>query len=754
MIHFPVLFSTRLQLVLFCFLCVSAPFFAAAQRDTVKKIALKELTVTASLASSKMPLAFANVDKQTLRQNDFGQDVPYLLQMTPSVVASSDAGTGFGYTGIRIRGTDATRINVTIDDVPINEAETQIVYWVDLPDFVASVDQIQIQRGVGTSTNGAGAFGGSINLSTKAFHPDRYVSYSGTAGAFNTLKNTLSFGSGVLANRLILEARLSKLNSDGYIQRGSSDLASAYFSGLYFTDKSSIRLNAFTGKEITYQAWGGVPAQYIGVDSLRNFNPLGTEKPGAPYKNQIDHYVQSHVHIAAARQFSDRLNGVLTLHYTKGAGYYEEYKAAQSLAPYNLGAPTDTSDLVRRLWLNSDFYGAVYSLSYKDARFESVAGGAWNNYISRHFGEVTQLINPGAGVTNIPPGTQPYYSDNNHKNDFNVYAKTTFQASPVLNLFMDLQYRRASYALSGTVDGGRNLNFKVPFNFFNPKLGLSYTPDPQNLYYLSFAVANREPNRDDYVAANENALPRSERLYDLEAGYKYQAGPWKLGANGYYMSYKDQLGLTGQINDVGAPIHANIPVSDRLGLELEAAVRISGRFRLNANLTLSRNQIKNFTEYVDNWDKGSQDTFYRGNTPIAFSPSLISALETSYDLIKNKNQTLTAALSNKWVSRQYIDNAGNENTSLPAYDQTDVKVIWSIKKINKWGFKDVSVKLLISNLFDRRFSTNAWTYRYISASDYRADNYYTRSEGANVYNQTGYFPQALRAGFLSVSFSL
>ncbi|MEO0042981.1 MAG: hypothetical protein RL329_2429, partial [Bacteroidota bacterium] len=533
--------------------CICLPVLAWTQNGSLlDTLELKTITISATFASEKMPITRTDLHAAALRRQDFGQDIPYLLRTTPSVVETSDAGIGFGYTGLRIRGTDASRINVTIDGIPLNDAESQNVYWVNLPDFAASTDQIQVQRGVGTSTNGAGAFGATINLATDKVLKTKSLRYDGNFGSFNSQKHGLNYHSGILKDKFYFNARFSKINSDGYLQRSASDLKSWYVAGTYFTPRMTLKIKAFGGHEVTQQAWSGVPAQYINIDSLRRYNIEGTEKTGEPYPNQVDNYRQTHVHLTFAQaekmdtQGDDMVKQSLSAHYTRGLGFYEQYKANQKVTNYYLPFfnQTDTflySDLIRRLWLDNHFGGFIYSIYYKNEEWDLTTGGSSNIYEGKHFGEVLHVIRN--------PYQKPirYYENNSFKTDYNVFFKTNYSFNEHWNGFLDLQGRKVKYEMHGLDKNLRVLNKEVSYSFFNPKIGLFYTSEKSKIYG-SFAVANREPSRDDLVEARRAELPKSERLLNTEIGYKYLINNGFISANFYNMFYNNQLVLTGQIN--------------------------------------------------------------------------------------------------------------------------------------------------------------------------------------------------------------
>ncbi len=713
--------------------------------DTIKTIDLQQVTITATMASDNTPMTFTNINKATIRKNDYGQDVPYLLKSTPSVVETSDAGAGIGYTGLRIRGTDATRINVTIDGIPINDAESQGVYWVNMPDMAASTSMIQIQRGVGTSTNGAGAFGATVNMVTNALQPTRYMNYAGSMGSFNTQKHSVSAGTGILAKHFAFDVRSAFIQSDGYVDRASSDLRSFYVSGLYFNNKSSLKLKVFSGHEKTYQSWYGIPYSYLNDTLLRTYNPAGTEKSGTPYDNQVDNYRQSHIHLVFNHQFNPNWKANISLHYTRGKGYYEEYKAKQKLKNY-FSDKKDTSDLIRRLWLDNNFYGGIYSLTYEKKNFSSTLGGGYNIYKGFHYGSVIWLErrSPFEGQSALG-----FYESTSKKTDFNIYEKINYALSKNVNAYIDVQYRQIAYNTEGIDRRKRDITRALNYHFFNPKIGFLLGNTEGGQLYASFGIANREPNRNDITDAEKNKIPQSERLSDAELGWRLKTDKAQLGFNGYYMTYKNQLVITGNINDVGEQIRQNVPKSYRAGVEVEAAYALGTQWQLNWNAAFSQNKVIDFTENRDNWDTGSQDIIKHGKTNLALSPSTVLNSEIVYMPIKSDKYDISLSLSTKYIGKQYLDNTSNDNTILPSYGYTDFKIYYQ----THWGLiKNVTFKLLVNNIFDAKYANNAWVYRFNSPSyDPRPDDPYARSEGGNTYNLTGYFPQAGRNYLLGVS---
>jgi iron complex outermembrane recepter protein len=716
--------------------------------DTIKTVDLQQVTVTATMATTTTPVTFTNLSKEQIRRSDFGQDIPYLLKTTPSVVETSDAGAGIGYTGLRIRGSDATRTNVTIDGIPLNDAEGQGVYWVDLPDLSASSSMIQIQRGVGTSTNGAGAFGATINLITNGLRPEKYFNYTGGIGSFGTLRNAISAGTGLMNHKFAVDMKLSSITSNGYVDRAASNLQSLYLSGLYLFKNGSLKAKLMTGKEKTYQSWYGIPSVYL--DSLRTFNPAGTEKSDSPYANQTDNYQQTHVHLVYNQQFTPNWRGNISAHYTKGKGYYEEYKASQKLKTYSELLPKDTTDLVRQLWLDNDFYGAVFSAIYEKKGLEWTTGGSWNEYDGNHFGKVIWYKNYNPKTPNI--NNAEFYRSTSNKTDVNIYSKLNAPITAQLNGFIDLQLRAINYTTLGIDRKKRDISRNKNYVFFNPKFGLNYVSTEGAKLYASFAIANREPNRNDLIDAEIAYLPVSERLYNTEIGWRKTTENANFGVNFYHMQYKNQLAVTGAINDVGEQIRANVADSYRAGIELEAAFKLSNQLIVNSNATFSQNKIRNFTENIDNWDKGGQDVFNRGTTDLALSPNAILNLELRYSILKNDKSELSFTPSVKYVGKQFLDNSSNENTILNAFNYTNFQLFYATKLTNNKAIKSLTIKLLIANVFNQKYVNNGWTYRFTSPSyDPRPDDNYARSEGKNVYNLSGFFPQAGRYYSLGAS---
>ena len=681
---------------------------------------LEPLEVKAVRASSRSPFTKTDLEKFQVEKNNLGQDLPFLLDQTPSVVVNSDAGNGVGYTAMRIRGTDATRINVTLNGIPYNDAESQGTYFVDLPDFASSVHSIQIQRGVGTSTNGSGAFGATINVRTNELIEKPYGELNNSYGSFNTWKNTIRTGTGLLNNHFTIDARLSRISSDGYIDRASSNLQSFYFSTAYINNKTSLRLNVISGKEKTYQAWYGIDESILPTN--RTFNPAGTEKPGIPYNNQTDNYLQTHYQLFFNQAISEDLSLNIATFLTRGKGYYEEYKADQTYADYGLTnfiAGTDTvttTDLIRQRWLDNYFYGQTFALQYKKSNDEITFGGSWSKYDGDHFGNV---IWANAAI----PKDHEYYRYPALKTDFNFYAKWLHELKNNFNFFGDMQFRQVSHTMNG-FEGNPLLNIKKSFNFLNPKTGISYVHNGWNAY-LSYALAGKEPNRDDFQASNLQQ-PKPEILHDFEAGIHQKTAHYTYGATLYYMLYKNQLVLTGKVNDVGAFTRVNVPNSYRAGIELEGGVVITSWLHATANASFSQNKIQSFTEYLTEYDDdlGTQNAIEHHNTNIAFSPSIITSGTITTLPVKN----LELSFTGKYVGRQYLDNTQDKIRSLHAYYTQQVKADYTIKH---FLFSDWKIIAQVNNLFNTKYEPNGATYPYMYGGHLVNDNYYYPMAGIN-----------------------
>ncbi|RME93402.1 MAG: TonB-dependent receptor [Bacteroidetes bacterium] len=678
--------------------------------------------VSATRADERTPMTYTNLNRKEIETNNLGQDMPFLLRWTPSTVVTSDAGTGIGYTGIWIRGSDPTRVNVTINGIPLNDAESQGVFWVNMPDFASSVQDIQIQRGVGSSTNGAGAFGATLNLNTSYVAPTAYVSTDLTAGSFNTFKRTLRLGTGLMDNGFFADARLSRINSDGYIDRATSDLESWYLAGGWMNEQTSVRLVAFGGHEVTYQAWNGVDASLVDDPVLRRTNTAGTEKAGEPYDREVDDYQQTHYQLLFNHVFTPQWRVNLAGHYTRGMGYFEQYKAAEDLADYGLNylligdSTITTTDLIRRRWLDNDFYGATYSLHYNDSQdlLRSTLGGGYHYYTNNHFGEIIW-----ARFASDSEIRDRYYDNDATKVDFNIFWKTSYNWRDRWFPYLDLQFRRVDYEFLG-IDNELNLvNQTASLNFFNPKAGITYQPNTRSRAYVSFAVAHREPNRNDFVGSTPANRPRPERLYDLELGAEQQGDKSAVKANLYYMYYLDQLVLNGQINDVGELLRTNVDESYRLGLELVAGTQLASGLSLQANATLSRNRVVEFVEFVDQYDADfnwiGQERVVRRQTDLAFSPNFLAGAELRYEILaRQKQHDLSIALRGKYVGRRFLDNSSDPDNALDAYFFSDWQLQYTLRPA--WG-KAVRLNIQLLNWLDQLYESNGWSYRYFLDGD-------------------------------------
>ncbi len=676
---------------------------------------LQPLEVKAVRASEKAPFAKTTLSKEEIEKTNLGQDIPFLLNQTPSVVVNSDAGNGVGYTALRIRGTDATRINVTLNGIPYNDAESLGTYFVDLPDFASSLSSIQIQRGVGTSSNGGGAFGATLNLATNSFTEKAYAELNNSIGSFNTFKNTLKAGSGLIDGHFTVDARLSRITSDGYIARAKSDLSSFYVSTAYLNKRSSLRLNIFSGKEKTYQAWYGVPGNLLLTD--RTNNPAGTEKLGSPYDNQTDNYTQTHYQLFFNHAINSKLLFSTAAFLTRGKGYYEEYKASQSFSKYglpNVGTTTKTN-LVRDRWLDNYYYGQIGSLQYKNGEDEFTLGGGWTKYDGKHYGSIAWLE-----TGTIPPNFK-YYEFSATKKDANLYLKWQHKLDANWTSFADLQYRHVSHIMNG-FKGNPGLNVNKEFDFFNPKAGITYSHNGLQAY-LSYALGNKEPNRDDFQTGLTKQ-PSAETLHDVELGFEKRTSTFHLGANLYYMYYVNQLVLTGQINDVGSYTRINIPRSYRLGIELQAGAQLEKWINVSANIAFSRNKVNSFTEYIDNYDNGGQNAVQHNNTDISFSPAVVAG--GTLQLLPLNHLELN--LISKYVSKQYMDNTQQENRSLNAYFTEDIRASWTI---NRFIFGEWHIIGQVNNLFNKKYEPNGYTYSYISSGSVSTDNGYYPMAGTN-----------------------
>jgi iron complex outermembrane receptor protein len=685
-------------------------------KDTTKVNQLDEVLVSAIRVTTKTPVTFSNLDKKDIKTRNLGQDIPILMNYLPSVVTTSDAGNGLGYTGIRVRGSDATRVNVTINGIPYNDSESQGTYWVNMPDFASSVESLQLQRGVGTSTNGAAAFGASLNMLTDSYSDKASGEVSSSAGSFKTFKNTVKFSTGLMNDHFEIAGRLSALQSDGYVDRASSDLKSYFLQGTYVGKTTLIKALTFGGTEKTYQSWFGVDAATLEDDRTKNIAGMFTDEFGNTryYDNQTDNYQQDHYQLHWNERISENWSTNLAFHYTKGKGYYEEYKENQDFADYGLApivaAPTvNTTDLVRQKWLDNNFYGTTFSANYKEDNWDVILGGGWNKYEGDHFGKVIWARYASAAELG-----DHYYDDFATKTDGNIFAKANYKVADKWSLFGDLQLRNVVYKANSSETGLVDDNF----NFFNPKAGVTYTVNEINSLYFSYARANREPNRTDY----ENGSPKPEKLNDFELGWRYLSDNVKLNANTYYMKYQDQLVLTGELNDVGAPIRANSGDSYRLGVELDATFQLSEKWVLQPNVTLSQNKNKDF------YFKRDGVLQNLGDTNIAYSPDVVAGNRLGFMPVKE----FQIALYSKFVGQQYMGNIDSDGSKLESYFVNDLNISYEFKP--KTIFKSILVSALVNNIFNLKYESNGYFYTY--------DDDYSNPPAITTIDGAGYYPQA------------
>ena len=658
-------------------------------KDTTRVNQLDEVLVSAIRVNSKTPVSFSNLSKKEIQNRNLGQDIPILMNYMPSVVTTSDAGNGVGYTGIRVRGSDATRVNVTINGIPYNDSESHGTFWVNMPDFASSLQSVQLQRGVGTSTNGSGAFGASLNMLTDSYSEKASGEISNSFGSFNTRKHTVKFSTGLLNDHFEIAGRVSTLNSDGYIDRASSDLKSYFLQGTYVGTTTLIKALAFGGNEKTYQSWNGIDGETMLTN--RTFNSAGifTDEAGQTrfYDNETDNYQQDHYQLHWNEKLAANWNTNLAFHYTKGKGYYENYKEDGDFSSYGLtpiainGTSINMTDLIRQKWLDNDFYGTTFSANYQSNKLDFIFGGSYNKYEGNHFGKVIW-----ARYTGPSELGDRYYEDRATKTDGTAFAKANYQVNDQWSLFGDLQIRNVNYKANSDETGVVN----DTFSFFNPKAGLNYTVNSKNNVYFSYARANREPNRTDYEGGNV----KPEKLNDFELGWRYLSDKVQLNTNFYYMAYQDQLILTGTLDDVGNPIRSNSEKSYRLGVEMDAAIVLSSTFSLRPNLTLSRN--KNIDLAVSGQNYGTKD--------ISYSPSVIAG----NNFIYKPTEGLQIIWLQKYVGQQYMNNIESPEAKLADYFINDLNVTYEIKP--KSVFKSIVFKGLVNNIFDKKYISNGYMW--------------------------------------------
>jgi iron complex outermembrane receptor protein len=716
------------------------------------RVDLQTVEIVANRATGKTPVAYTDVSKEQLLRANEGRDIPYLLQSTPSVLTTSDAGTGIGYTSLRVRGTDGSRINITANGIPINNPESHNVYWVNMPDLASSLRSVQVQRGAGTSTNGAGAFGASVNMLTDAPSTLPYAEASGSFGMYNTSRQTLRVGSGLLGNHWMVDARVSHLSSDGYIDRASSKLWSYFGQAAYHHSDwgTDVRLIAFGGKEQTYMAWDYASKEDMELYG-RRYNPCGLYIDAAGnrafYKDQNDNYEQHHLQLLVAQRLGEfwRLNAAL--HFTKDDGYYEQYKTGRTLAEYGLqpfvladGTTVKKSDLIRLKNNDNAFGGGMFAVNFQRNAWDVTLGGALNRFNGGHYGEVSWVR---SYVGKVDP-LQRYYDNTGKKTDGNVYLRGNYDVTRSVSVFADMQYRHIDYTIRGTSDT-YDWNIGAPavldvdrqWDFFNPKFGVSFASGPHRAF-ASFSVAHKEPTRDNFTDGDMNHAPQAERLFDYELGYTFSQGIFSAGVNLYFMDYKDQLVKTGQLSDTGNPLSVNVPDSYRMGIELQASLKPVEWFDWSANATLSRNRIKDFVEYIyeDEWT--NPIAFRRGDTPIAFSPDLI--LNNAFNF---RACGFDATLQSQYVGKQYMNNAKSKEAVIDSYFVTNLHLGYTFQQLE--GVKRLHLGFSIYNLFNKKYFNNG----------YAGAGYYKDDAGQPViYRYAGYAAQAPThvMGSLTLSF--
>ncbi|WP_304140769.1 TonB-dependent receptor [Mesoflavibacter zeaxanthinifaciens] len=674
------------------------------QQDTTKTQQLDEVLVKAVRVDADSPITHSNVSKAEIQKRNLGQDVPILLNYLPSVVTTSDAGAGIGYTGIRVRGTDATRVNVTINGIPYNDPESQGTFWVNLGDIASSTESIQLQRGVGTSTNGSGAFGASLNLLTDVFSEEAYAEISNSFGSYNTRKHTVKLSTGLLNDHFEFSGRLSKIDSDGYIDRAFTDLKSYFLQGIYKDENTLIKALTFGNVERTYQAWYGLTKEELEED--RRQNPY-------TYDNETDNYWQDHYQLHWNQRYNNNWSTNLGLNYTKGKGYFEQYKEEEAAADFS-NLIEDDSDVIVRRWLDSDFYVLNANVVYKKDALEVISGISYSSFTNDHFGEVIW-------GSDLAPNTQirdRYYDGDATKNDFSVFSKATFKLAPKFTGFVDLQGRFVSYKTNGINSDLNEFVTDADFSFFNPKLGLTYKSLEKNSYYISYARANREPNRDDFKAG----VTENETLNDIELGWRYANNKVNVNTNLYYMFYQNQLVLTGELDDVGSPIRATSGESYRLGLEVDANIAFNSKFSTSLNVAVSQNKNQDFTTSLDG------EFVNLGNTNISFSPELV--IGNAINFMPNKN--LQISFLSKYVGEQYMGNTDNEASILESYFVNDLNVNYQIKP-NKL-FKSIIFSGLVNNVFNKKYVSNGYYGTY--------DDTWSVPGQTTTLDYAGYYPQA------------
>jgi iron complex outermembrane recepter protein len=704
-----------------------------------KAFLTEDVFVSAMRAGEHAPLAFSTVGKEMLKKQNSGYDMPYLLSLTPSYVETSEAGNGIGYTSLRIRGTDANRINVTIDGIPLNDAESQQVFWVDLPDLASSLENIQVQRGAGTSSNGSGAFGATISLQTLNPESEPFAQVATSLGSFSTIKNSVSAGTGMLGGKFGMMMRYSDIKSDGYIKRTGSNHRSENISGIFRSGNSFLKANILLGEEHTGIGWWGVPKKMLSID--RKYNPAGeyTDEAGNIkfYDNESDNYKQNHFQLIYSQKFGDYFSLHTAVHYTKGKGYYEEYREDQNYSDYGLqnviiaDSVLTSTDLIRRKWMSNDFYGLVYSLKYQKERVEATVGGGMNQYLGDHFGKIIWMKYAGSTEKDYQ-----WYFNNSKKGEISLYGKINYMLSNKASIFGDFLYRHILYKMKGKDDDLKDIGQEHSFGFFNPKAGIFYSITPDQDAYFSFSVANREPTREDFKEASGDprAAPKPETLYDSELGYKLRTGKASIGVNFYSMIYKDQLVPTGELSDVGYSIMTNVEKSYRMGMEIVSEIKPAGFVDWNMNLTLSRSRIRDFTEYYTEYNTSDWSSKYLsknlGEVDIAYSPSVIATSDLGFKIRRSTELHLIT----KFVEKQYVDNTMSSDRMIDPYFVNNIRLDYEpeIRKLKSFLFQ-----ILVNNIFNSVYESNGYGGNWYEDGVEKSWSYYFPQAGTNFMVKIG-----------------
>ncbi len=679
---------------------------------------LDEVLVSAVRVNADVPVTFSNLSKKEIAKRNLGQDIPVLMNYLPNVVSSSDAGAGVGYTYMSVRGSNGERINVTVNGIPYNDAESHGTFWVNLGDFASSTQNLQLQRGVGTSTNGSGAFGASINILTDAVSEEAFGEISNSFGSFNTRKHTVKFSTGKINDHIEIAGRLSNIYSDGYVDRAFADLKSYYLQGSYTDENTLIKAITFGGKEKTYQAWFGLTATQLKTD--RRQNPY-------TYENEVDNYQQDHYQLHWNEKITENWSTNLGLNYTKGAGYFEQFKEKEDAADFN-NLIVDGTDVIVRRWLDNDFYVVNYNTNYKTENLNLITGVSYSNYTGDHFGEVIwgEDLAPNTNIRDR------YYFSDATKTDFSIFTKANFKIDRKLSAYIDLQGRFVVYQTKGLTSDRANIDVDANFNFFNPKFGLTYKVNSKNTLYTSFAVANREPNRNDF----ENGVSTPETLNDFELGWRLNKENIKLNTNMYYMNYKNQLVLTGALDDVGQPIRATSGSSYRLGLEIDADIRLSDQFSIRPNAAFSTNKNRNFFITRD----GNANPQSLGKTNISFSPDAVIGNIVTYSPLEN----LQFSFLSKYVGKQFMSNfssAISNNDVLDSFFTSDLNVVYQLET-NKI-FDSITFTALVNNIFNAEYVDRGYYYTY--------DDTWSNPGTTTTVDGAGYYPQATRNFLVGVT---